>query len=139
MENNNKVKISVEGLTQWYKSLNEGHKRLWIVLSCIWVLTFMFPNFYQYYKDIKYCAAAEENIVSIAVDGVGSETYKRCRVKSSQKNYVNYKGDDAILDSYTMAAKYNPMPILWAISMPLVMPFLMYMIAWIRSGYFHDD
>jgi hypothetical protein len=130
------LELTAKSFSEWVKAWNIGHKRLWLTLSLVWFLAFMIPNAWQYVSNISYCNKLEER----STFSPGTEGYKRCNVNQSREDYVNYKGENSSYDAYEItSAKYNPLPIFWAIIPPLLIPMIIYIAAWVRSGYKNEN
>ena len=81
---------------------------------------------------MNYCNKIEQR----SIFSPGEEGYKRCNVKYSRENYVNFEGKNVSYDAYEItSAKYNATPIVWAVIPPVVIPIVLFIAAWIRSGY----
>lgn len=139
MEVNSNIELSIQGFFGWLKTLNKGHKRLWSIVSIIWVLGIMIPSLNEYYSNVKYCSTAvQNNIATILNSGrVSSQSYKRCIVKPIMVESLSKKRS---FKSYKMTAKeFNFMSILWALTLPIGLPIILYVMEWVRSGYKHAE
>ena len=55
MAENKNIELTYTDFTNWVKSLNTGRKRLWLVLSIVWVLYIIIPSIIQYTDYVKSC------------------------------------------------------------------------------------
>ena len=137
MELNNGIKFTMEGFIKWAKSLNDGHKRLWLIISIVWFFSFIVFNIYEYYTNVKYCNSAEKDYTSLAIYGVSNKSYKKCEVKMTKVEALGNanRSKKKIYNSYQMSAKHSFTPILWSVTLPIGLPIIFFIMAWVRSGY----
>ncbi len=119
----------------WLKTLNTGHKRLWIVVSIAWFSSLISLSAYQYHTDSIHCDAQSKK-------NVYGETRINYFYDEEKVPYkCNYETRYMVAEQRYMitSAKYDFKYILMATLPPLVIPFIIFIIirigVWVHEGY----